>query len=422
MSDAESTPFFGDLGNPEWIADGIEIPLRRRDKEVAQQLSEVHKPAWVRSRVYRNSLAISAVQTYCRYLAIPTERQGCDSDNMLIRELDDVADVALRELGRVECRPVPPGATVVHLPPEVLGDRQAYVFVELGDRPAPQPSQPYAAAPIQEAPAAAIAPHPPTLARILGFLLASDPVVEHSEPIELTALQPIAELFVTLKQEQDAIAKSPKRVQLWPWLDAVVTEGWETLETLLMGDTSRMQWSFRMRVVQEQMLPPAPGSRPPSDLAPGLAQPGDPADALPSPDASPPDALPGDGLDQSYREVLDSPATSVRSPGLENTMLKRGKVIQIAGYEPALLLCVQLTRISSCEVNIQLSVETMSVMDSLPDGLCVIITDQRDRAVMQSAVGEHQAILKFEFDAILGEVFSAKLERRDQTWVEHFQV
>jgi hypothetical protein len=393
MDDAELTPFFGDFvsgdfENCEAIADGIEIPLHRSDQMLAQQLSEIHKPNWIRSRVYRNSLAIAAFQTYCRYLSIPTERQGCDSDDLLIRELDDVADVDLPGLGRVECRPVPPGATSVNLPPEVFEDRQAYVLVELRDRPV--------ASSCSEGTIV-----PPHLARILGFVLATDSSLERSYQIHLTALQPISELFVTLKARQDAIAQTPKPVSLWSWLEATVTEGWESLETLLIGDTSRMQWSFRMRVAQD--APPRTTGI--HEIHPILG-----------------DHPPSSTQDLSDQDLMHDLEPAAPPSMLGNTVLKRGKTIHFAGYEPTLVLCLQLVKLSSCEVNIQLSIETMSVIDSLPSGLKMAIADHQDRAVMQSEVGDRQAILKFEFDAVFGEVFSAKIELLDQTWVEHFQV
>jgi hypothetical protein len=114
------------------------IPLGRqahdRAREFARQsisfASEAQKNA-VGKRIYLNSLAVFAVNYYLNWLAYETDWMGGDFADPILRSRWDIADLAIADLGKLECRPLWEGETRVALPPEATGDRLGYIIVEL---------------------------------------------------------------------------------------------------------------------------------------------------------------------------------------------------------------------------------------------------------------------------------------------------
>lgn len=145
-------------------------------------------------QVYRNTLAVSVVDSYLKLLGIQTDVAASDSWNAAIRLASDVADLVVVGRGQLECRAVVPGAETCLIPLESQCDRLGYVIVRLDSD--------------QEA-------------TLLGFV---DQV--HSETFQLAALQPITELPNYLAQQQPI-------VNLRQWLEGLYQLDWQPPETLL---------------------------------------------------------------------------------------------------------------------------------------------------------------------------------------------
>lgn len=101
--------------------------LREKAEEFAAQQTNDHHA----DRVRRNTLAVGAVNQYLTLLDVATDLSAGDSWNAVIRTGEDVADLVLPGLGRLECRPFAPSEDSVPLPAEVQSDRIGYVAVEL---------------------------------------------------------------------------------------------------------------------------------------------------------------------------------------------------------------------------------------------------------------------------------------------------
>lgn len=117
----------------------------------------------------------------------------------------DVADLEVKNIGKLECRPVLPKAEVCKIPPEVWSDRVGYVAVQLNSA-------------LKEA-------------TILGF------TPQAAAEISLSQLQSLSDFLLYLSELE--VAKSPKTeassslVKIGQWLDGAVDAGWQTLEHLL---------------------------------------------------------------------------------------------------------------------------------------------------------------------------------------------
>jgi len=128
-------------------------------------------------QVYLNTLAVYAVRSFLEWLNIETDLAAGDSWNSVIRLFNDVADLVIPNLGKLECRPVLPGETVITLPPEVTEDRICYIAVQFQEQ-------------LNEV-------------QLLGFMPALDPEEPLSQ-IEIANLQPIENLIDYLDRLESA--------------------------------------------------------------------------------------------------------------------------------------------------------------------------------------------------------------------------
>ncbi|HLO51632.1 MAG TPA: DUF1822 family protein [Kamptonema sp.] len=82
-------------------------------------------------QVYRNTLAVLAVNFYCQCMGIETDLEVSDSWNPVMRTLLDTADLTIKDLGKLECRAVLSDSDIVEVPAEVGSDRIGYIAVQL---------------------------------------------------------------------------------------------------------------------------------------------------------------------------------------------------------------------------------------------------------------------------------------------------
>jgi hypothetical protein len=60
-----------------------------------------------------------------------TDLENSDSWNPLHQTLLDIADLELKNFGKLECRPVLEGTKIVYVPPEVASNRLGYLVVQI---------------------------------------------------------------------------------------------------------------------------------------------------------------------------------------------------------------------------------------------------------------------------------------------------
>lgn len=111
----------------------FQVPLTTQADKIARQLSSKQQNPQKSRQVYLNALAVYAVNYYCQCLGIEADLNNSDSWHSLNNYLMDVADLEIPGVGKLECRPVLPGAQTVHIPPEVWADRIGYVVVEIDE-------------------------------------------------------------------------------------------------------------------------------------------------------------------------------------------------------------------------------------------------------------------------------------------------
>ena len=174
----------------------LEIPITRKALATAEQFASQQPHPQEQEQVRLNTLAVWAVHDYLELMEIETELQESDSWNPVVRLCEDVADLMVKGLGKLECRPLLPNSVtrnIYHLPPEVWEERIGYLVVEIDtDR---------------------------NRATLLGFT----PVAVNGELL-LSELQPLTNLLEHLE------SLTQSQVNLSQWLNNIFATGWQEIE------------------------------------------------------------------------------------------------------------------------------------------------------------------------------------------------
>ena len=181
----------------------VSITLSARIK--AEQFSREQSNPQKAQQVYKNTLAVSAVNIYLKYSGWITSLNTSDSWNPIMQSLMNVADLDIPDYGKVECCFVESNSKFFVIPPEVRENRIAYIAVSL------TPS-------LQSA-------------TILGFIPEfTDNKVLLSQLRSITELPDYLEQWKN-NQEITKLVDSPL-TKLRQWLEGVVEAGWQTLDEI----------------------------------------------------------------------------------------------------------------------------------------------------------------------------------------------
>jgi hypothetical protein len=188
------------------------VPLSFEAHTIAQQYQKQQSTSLKAKQVYLNTLAVYAVDFYLRCLGFEADVDHSDSRDPLMVRFMDVADLSVKQLGKLECRPVLPDAQVCQIPPDVWSDRIGYVAVQMNQ----------------------------TLkqATLLGFTQTAAAEVPLSQ---LRSLSELPEYLHQLRQvvsvAQPVAATSKPIVNLRHWFEGAFESGWQSIEDILGGNT-----------------------------------------------------------------------------------------------------------------------------------------------------------------------------------------
>ena len=108
----------------------LKVPLGIEAHKQAKKLASVQATVSTGKRVYLNSLAVYAVNSYLTWVKVTTDLTASDSLNPALASLFNVADLLIPNVGRLECRPVLPEQKFIALPPEAIEDRIGFIGVQ----------------------------------------------------------------------------------------------------------------------------------------------------------------------------------------------------------------------------------------------------------------------------------------------------
>jgi hypothetical protein len=164
-------------------------------------------------QVYLNTLAVYAVNYHLQGLGFETDWTQSDSWDSMMQTFLDIADLEVKNYGKLECRPVLPDAEVVYVPEEVWKERIGYVAVQLDES-------------LQEA-------------TLLGFA-----ETVSTQELALSELRSLEELPQYLNQFKP-LQPVKERVKLSQWLHSIFEAGWETVEAIFAPPQAELAFSTR---------------------------------------------------------------------------------------------------------------------------------------------------------------------------------
>jgi hypothetical protein len=202
------------------------VPLSFEAHSLAQKCRQGISNQAKAEQVYLNTLAVYAVDNYLRCMGFQTDWEHSYSRDNVAIKIMDVADLTVKNIGKLECRPVLADAGILQIPPEVWEDRVGYVAVQLN----------------------------PTLksANILGF--SRDAVAE----VPLNKLQSLSYFLLYLSElevvESQQEEKLSSIVKVGQWLEGLVDSGWENIDKLLKPQQLGLAFKKEMSVTRGQAI------------------------------------------------------------------------------------------------------------------------------------------------------------------------
>ncbi len=186
-------------------------PISPGARRLAEQLCRQQATPEKGEQVRLNTLSVSFVNSYLQCMGFDTNLEASDSWNPLQHLLMDIADLKLKNLGSLECRPVLSGEQFVYVPPEAQSNRIGYVAVQISQS-------------FREA-------------KLLGFVKeVSNDVLSisqlHSLEDFLDYLESLTQLN-TAKLASDLLTVNNNLVNLKQWFENVFDAGWQEIEALL---------------------------------------------------------------------------------------------------------------------------------------------------------------------------------------------
>jgi hypothetical protein len=183
-------------------------PAHQLAEKFCQHQSNLQKA----EQVYLNTLAVYAVNYHLQCLGFATDLEESDSWDPVMQAFLDVADLQVKNYGKLECRPVLPDAAMVYIPEEVWEERIGYVAVQLDES-------------LREA-------------TLLGFAEAVS--TQELSLSQLRSLEDLPGYLNQLKQPQLAA----KWVDLSQWLHNIFDASWETME-VIFAPSPELALNFR---------------------------------------------------------------------------------------------------------------------------------------------------------------------------------
>jgi hypothetical protein len=179
----------------------IPVDGRHRAEELRRQQATQAKG----EQVYLNTLSVSFVNYYLLCMGFETDLNKSDSWNVIQQTLMDVADLSLKNLGLLECRPVLSDTQFVYVPPEVQSNRIGYVAVQISKS-------------FREA-------------KLLGFIKQVE-----TDLLPINQLQPLDNLLEYLEElsqvkfaevVDNSLNLNQNLVQLKQWVENIFEAGWQ---------------------------------------------------------------------------------------------------------------------------------------------------------------------------------------------------
>lgn len=194
----------------------IPLPITESSRQIASQFAATQPTEEKAQQVLLNTIAVKVVDNYLNMLDIATDLAGSDSWNPVMQLCNDVADLNLPAIGKIECRPIRNWDTSCQIPFDVWDLRIGYLIVRIDEE-------------LRKA-------------AIVGFTSQVK-----TEEFELANLQPPEAFIDRLHEIEESVTNnSPTNLSQWlNNLNNIVTTGWQRVENLVGPEHLLPSYGFR---------------------------------------------------------------------------------------------------------------------------------------------------------------------------------
>jgi Protein of unknown function (DUF1822) len=202
-------------------------PISTTDRRRAEQLCRQATPE-KSEQVRLNTLSVSFVNSYLQYMGFETDLEASDSCDSVKHIFMDVADLSLKKLGFLECRPVFGDTEFVCVPPEVQSNRIGYVAVQISKS-------------FREATLLGFVKEVASDLFPISQLQSVENLLEYLEELSLAETHSLQ----AFPQGNFSFTPNKTLVKLKQWLENIVEAGWQDIETLLGTQSVNPAWNMR---------------------------------------------------------------------------------------------------------------------------------------------------------------------------------
>ena len=188
--------------NPTF-SESLSVPLGREAHRYAGMFAAQQATPEKGKQVYLNTLAVYAVDSYLKWLSIPTSLARSDCWNPSLRATFNVADLVLPNVGKLECCPILPGQDTLVFSPELSPEDEDNRICYIGVRFREELDR----------------------VELLGFIPAAKVVSQPSISMPILELQSLDKLIDEIHRHQP--------VKLRQWFAGMFREEWQPVEGLL---------------------------------------------------------------------------------------------------------------------------------------------------------------------------------------------
>lgn len=191
----------------------ISLPITAQIRHIANQFAARQLTKEKAEQILLNTIAVSIVNNYLDMLGIHTDLAHSDSRNPVMQLCENVADLEIVRIGKLECRPVIGAADSCHVPWEVRDLRIGYTVVRIDGS-------------LRKA-------------EILGFISQVT-----TEELLLDSLEPIEALIDRIHELQTSQVDN-SLVNLGQWFNNIFETGWQNVESLFSSEQLTFALGFR---------------------------------------------------------------------------------------------------------------------------------------------------------------------------------
>lgn len=191
----------------------ISLPITAQIRHIANQFAARQPTKEKAEQILLNTIAVSIVNNYLDMLGIHTDLANSDSRNPVMQLCENVADLEIVGIGKLECRPIIGNANSCHVPWEVRNLRIGYTVVRIDDS-------------LKKA-------------EILGFISQVT-----TEELSLDNLKPIEALIDRIHELKTSQVDN-SLVNLGQWFNNIFETGWQNVESLFSSEQLTLAFGFR---------------------------------------------------------------------------------------------------------------------------------------------------------------------------------